>query len=119
MRKNIKSKRNYTPVYNQEEEEISLQSIADALKRLKFKKSLFGVNEQDVWKKIRRLDAMYQELYQMQEIKYKALINDKDRLLDSFRAALKRQLPDNKPSISSTSSTSPTSTEDNISSEDT
>lgn len=108
MRKNIKSKRNYTPVYDQEEEEISLQSIADALKRLKFKKSLFGVNEQDVWKKIRRLDAMYQELYQVQEIKYKALINDKDRLLETFRAALKRQLPENKPS-----------TEENISSEDT
>ncbi len=111
MRKNIKSKRTYTPGYDQKEEDISLQSIADALKRLRFKKSLFGVNEQDVWKKIRRLDAMYQELYQMQEIKYKALIDDKDRLLENFRAALKRQLPDYKPSI--------TPTEENISSEDT
>ena len=110
MGKNIKSKRTYTPGYDQKED-ISLQSIADALKRLKFKKSLFGVNEQDVWKKIRRLDAMYQELYQMQEIKYKALINDKDRLLENFRAALKRQLPDYKHSI--------TPTEENISSEDT
>lgn len=41
MGKNIKSERTYTPGYDQKED-ISLQSIADALKRLKFKKSLLG-----------------------------------------------------------------------------
>jgi len=57
---------------------VSIKSIAEALEKLHFKKSLFGVNERDVWTKIRRLDEMYRTLYREQEIKYRALIKKRD-----------------------------------------
>lgn len=53
----------------------NLEDIAEYLKNLKFRKrTLGGLDELDVWKKIRALDEMYQQLYRAQEIKYSALM---------------------------------------------
>lgn len=64
---------------------VSIESIAVALKKLRFKKSLFGVNERNVWVKIRKLDEMYRMLYQRQEIEYRALIKERDEMLKKYQ----------------------------------
>lgn len=64
---------------------ISIESIAAALKRLRFKKSLFGVNERDAWVKIRKLDEMYRTLYQRREIEYRVLLEERDEMLKKYQ----------------------------------
>lgn len=50
----------------------SLNEIADKINKMKFKKKPFGgVDEADVWKKIRELDADYQNIFKLQYNYYK------------------------------------------------
>lgn len=50
----------------------SLNEIADKINKMKFKKKLFGgVDEADVWRKIRELDADYQNIFKLQYNYYK------------------------------------------------
>ena len=45
----------------------SLAEIAERIKNMKFRPRLFGgVDEEDVWEKIRQLDADYQNLFKLQ-----------------------------------------------------
>ncbi len=66
-----------------------LEGIAQALKLLRFKKALFGADERDVWAKLRRLDEMYAGLYQAQELKYRALLQDREEIIKQYRDSLK------------------------------
>ena len=50
------------------------QHIAQWLKKIRFRKALFGVSEKDVWKKIGELNDMYQELLAAERIRYDALL---------------------------------------------
>ncbi|NLU36763.1 MAG: hypothetical protein GXX01_07075 [Clostridiales bacterium] len=62
---------------NTENEELSQEflKIAQWLKKLRFRKKIFGgVCEQDVWKKIGELNAMYDEALRAERIRYDALI---------------------------------------------
>ncbi len=65
-----------------------LEDIAQALKLLRFKKALFGADERDVWAKLRRLDEMYAGLYQAQELKYRALLQDREEIIKQYRDGL-------------------------------
>ncbi len=49
--------------------------IAKWLKGLRFRRKLFGgISEQDVWKKINELNAMYESALTAERIRYDALI---------------------------------------------
>lgn len=48
--------------------------IAHWLKQVKFRKSLFGVSERDVWKKISELNDMYNAALIAERARYDALL---------------------------------------------
>ncbi len=66
-----------------------LEDIAEALKLLRFKKALFGLDERDVWAKLRRLDEMYAGLYKAQELKYRALLEEREEIIKRYSDGLK------------------------------
>lgn len=68
----------------------SLQTIADKLQTMKFRHRLWGVSEQDVWVKVKRIDEMYRSLYQEQEAKYQALLADRDATIARLQRDLLR-----------------------------
>lgn len=71
---------------NTENEELSQEflKIAQWLKKLRFRKKIFGgVCEQDVWKKIGELNAMYEEALRAERIRYDALIEHYRKSLTS------------------------------------
>ncbi len=50
----------------------NMDEITKHIKEMKFKKKLFGgVDEKDVWAKIRQLDADYQNLFKLQQQLYR------------------------------------------------
>lgn len=56
-----------------------LAQIAEWLKKMKFRKNLFGgVSEPDVWKKIGELNTMYEQALRAERVRY-------DTLLEHFR----------------------------------
>ncbi|MDJ1122928.1 hypothetical protein QJ043_04810 [Olsenella sp. YH-ols2217] len=55
---------------------------------MKFRRSLWGVSEPDVWTKVGRIDEMYRSLYQEQEARYQALLQERDQTI----ALLQRDL---------------------------
>ena len=55
-----------------------LSSIAAWLKKVKFRKKLFGgVDEADVWKKLDELNRMYEQLHEEERIRYDALLEER------------------------------------------
>lgn len=46
---------------------------------MRFKRAIWGVDERDVIHKIQRIDEMYRELYQAQELRYQTLLEDREQ----------------------------------------
>lgn len=66
-----------------------LSEIEEFLANLKFRKQVFGgISEADVMVKIEKLSSLYQEAFKVQEIFFKALIDDKEKELKSLRDKL-------------------------------
>lgn len=63
-----------------------LDNIEKFLKELTFKKqTIGGISESDVLKKIQNLSALYAEAFKNQEIRYQAIINEKEKELERLR----------------------------------
>lgn len=58
------------------------RQIAQWLKKVKFRKSLFGVSEKDVWKKISELNEMYQQAIKAERIRYDVLLEEQRKNKD-------------------------------------
>lgn len=71
--------------FQETEEAESLENIALALKQLRFRKAMFGVDEQDVWVKLLKIDEMYRDLYYEQEIKYRTLLKEREEVILKYR----------------------------------
>lgn len=85
MSKKDKQKTNTKPSRIDARSVRNLDDIAQYLKTVKFrKKMLGGLDEMDVWKKIRLLDEMYQQLYLLQDAKYQALLELIDGKSDRY-----------------------------------
>lgn len=85
MSKKDKQKTNTKPSRVDAGSVRNLDDIAQYLKTVKFrKKMLGGLDEMDVWKKIRLLDEMYQQLYLLQDAKYQALLELIDGKSDRY-----------------------------------
>lgn len=66
-----------------------LEDIAAYIESLSFrKKLLFGVDEGDVWKKIQQLHGYYQEVMTLQEEKYQAVIEEKNKEIQRLQQQL-------------------------------
>lgn len=60
----------------------SMEEIAEILKKTKFRRKLFGgVDEADVWKKLQRLQAEYEELLAAQQHRAEGQIADRDTVI--------------------------------------
>lgn len=57
----------------------TLEDIAEVLEKMHFRKAFHGVSEEDVWRKIKELDEMYRRIYDLQEQKYRTLLNARPR----------------------------------------
>ena len=63
-----------------------LEKIEQYLDNLKFKKqTIGGVSEADVLAKIQRLSDLYAETFRNQEIRYEAILEEKDRQIKELR----------------------------------
>lgn len=63
-----------------------LEKIEQYLENLKFKKqTIGGVSEADVLAKIQQLSDLYTEAFRDQEIKYQAILEEKDRQIRELR----------------------------------
>jgi hypothetical protein len=86
MSKKVKQKNTVSKPSRMDAKSVrTLDDIAQYLKTVKFrKKMLGGLDEMDVWKKIRLLDEMYQQLYLLQDAKYQALLELIDGKSDRY-----------------------------------
>ena len=50
------------------------EEIGSWLEKVRFRRALFGVSEEDVWKKIEELDALYTLALKAERIRYDALL---------------------------------------------
>lgn len=63
-----------------------LEKVEDFLSKVKFKKqTLGGVSEADVLAKIQKLSDLYAQAFKIQEAKYHAILEEKDRELRRLR----------------------------------
>ncbi len=64
----------------------NMDDIAEVFKSLRFRKSfLGGVNEKSVWKQLDKLQKEYRSAYEMQEERYKALLQERDEEIASLK----------------------------------
>lgn len=69
----------------------SLEEIAEFIKKMKFRKSLFGgVSENSVWKKIDDLNNEYKSVFDAQEVKYQTLLEERDQEIKTLKEKLNR-----------------------------
>lgn len=58
----------------------SLEEIARKIKKVRFKKKLFGgISEADMWKKFELLQADYQGVLDQKDAYWQALVDERDR----------------------------------------
>lgn len=63
-----------------------LEKIEQYLENLKFKKQTFGgISESDALSKIQKLSDLYAQAFKSQQVKYEALIDEKDKELRRLR----------------------------------
>lgn len=69
----------------------SLEEIAEFIKKMRFRKSLFGgVSENSVWKKIDDLNNEYKSVFDAQEVKYQTLLEERDQEIKTLKEKLNR-----------------------------
>lgn len=63
-----------------------LENVEEFLRKVKFKKqTIGGVSESDVLAKIQKLSDLYAQAFKIQEAKYHAILEEKDRELRRLR----------------------------------
>ena len=58
---------------------LARRDIANYLRKIRFKRSFFGVSQEDVWKKIQELDALYEKAIQAERQRYEVLLEEHQR----------------------------------------
>lgn len=67
----------------------NMDDIAEVFKTLRFQKSIIGgVKEKSVWKQLDKLQVEYRSAYEMQEERYKALLQERDEEIASLKKRL-------------------------------
>lgn len=64
----------------------NMEDIAELFKVMRFQKKLIGgVSEKSVWKQLDKLQKEYRSAYEMQEERYKALLQERDKEIASLK----------------------------------
>lgn len=67
----------------------NMDDIAEVFKILRFqKKFIGGVSERSVWKQLDKLQKEYRSAYEMQEERFKALLQERDEEIASLKKRL-------------------------------
>lgn len=67
-----------------------MADIAEELKKVRFKKKLFGgVSEEDVWRTIEQLQKDYQKVFDAQSEQNKALVQERNHVIRQMNAKMK------------------------------
>ena len=67
----------------------NMDDIAEAFETLHFqKKFIGGVSEKSVWKQLDKLQKEYRSAYEMQEERFKALLQERDEEIASLKKRL-------------------------------
>ena len=67
----------------------NMDDIAEVFKTLRFqKKFIGGVSEKSVWKQLDKLQKEYRSAYEMQEERFKALLQERDEEIASLKKRL-------------------------------
>lgn len=70
----------------------NMDDIADLFRTLRFKKALFGgVKEKDVWKQLDKLQKEYRSAYEIQQERYDALLQEKEKEIASLKDRLSQE----------------------------
>ena len=80
-------KQKHIPIESMDESTLARQEIVTYLRKIRFKRSFFGVSQVDVWKKIQDLDALYEKAIQAERQRYEILLEEHQR---QCAAAIKR-----------------------------
>ena len=64
----------------------NMDDIAELFKAMCFQKKVIGgVSEKSVWKQLDKLQKEYRSAYEMQEERYKALLQERDKEIASLK----------------------------------
>ena len=64
---------------------VDMKTIADAFKRVRFKKSIFGgLNQEDVWLKLEKIQQLYTKAYETRETELLAIIADREKMIKAL-----------------------------------
>ena len=67
----------------------NMDDIAQVFKEMRFSKVLFGgVSEKSVWKQLDKLQKEYRSAYEMQEERFRALLQERDEEIASLKKRL-------------------------------
>ncbi|MGI6110369.1 MAG: hypothetical protein ACOYB8_11080 [Eubacteriaceae bacterium] len=67
------------------------EDVAERLTHLKFSKKAFGgVDEEDVWDKIDRLNEYYKQVYLYQEAHYQSLLDERNKTIRYLQQELQK-----------------------------
>lgn len=64
----------------------TMEEIGEFLKTVRFQRRfLGGISEEDVWRKLEKLEEQYQAVFEAQRIRYETLLEERDRELAELR----------------------------------
>ena len=56
----------------------TLEEVAEYMKKMHFRKGLFGIQPASMWKKLEDLDSEYRSVFYAQELSYEARLKERD-----------------------------------------
>lgn len=67
----------------------NMDDIAEFFKTMRFQKKLIGgVSEKSVWKQLDKLQKEYRSAYEMQEERFKALLQERDEEIAALKGCI-------------------------------
>lgn len=70
----------------------NMDDITELFKTLKFRKKwIGGVNERHVWKQLETVQREYRSAYEIQEERYKALLEERDEEIRRLKEQISRE----------------------------
>ena len=69
----------------------NMEAVAAFLKKLRFRKRVLGgVDEEDVWRQLEKLQSEYEAAYDAQRIRFEALLKERDDQIVGLKEAVKQ-----------------------------
>ena len=80
----------------------TLEEVAEYMKKLHFRKGLFGIKPASLWKKLEDLDSEYRSVFYVQEISFESRLKERGEEIAELKkriSALEALLPENQRSL--------------------